>query len=153
MLESTHTMKYIEPFLQNLKSQNIIILIMIASLTNIVYELYFQIPYVYEIFYGNAPLIVAPLVPPKQFIMTVIFAFINCLIATIGLALFISKKGVISGALVGLFITLFFLMNAYFSSYITVPTFPTMQSTVVYFISLSIFYVLPGSLLGYFRKA
>ena len=146
-------MKYIESFLQNLKSQNSIILIMVAFLTNTLYGLYFQIPYVYNAVNGNIPLIVASPVSPNYFIVTAILAFINCLVAIIGLALFISKKGAVNGALVGLLITLFFLMNAYFSGYIAAPAFPAMQSVVLYFIGLSIFYVLPGGLLGYFRKA
>lgn len=139
-------------FFQNLKQQNVVSILLTAVVSNAVYAMWYQVPFVSQAIYGT-PATFDPLNQGVYFGMTV-FGLLNMLVSVLGLAMLIPKKGAATGFLVGTVVAIFFSMNAYLSSFIGAPANALPSSTLmaITFAGLMIFYALPGMLLGHFRK-
>ena len=129
-------MQKLHIFFSNLKQQNLLSVLIISVVSNAIYSIWFQIPYVVTTLF-----------------MT-LWYIVNFVIAVIGLSLLIPKKGALVGFTVGAIVATFFSLNAFFSSYISAPVdmLPSIKIIILTYIGLLLFYALPGALLGHMRK-
>lgn len=136
-----------QSLISNLKQQSVVSILIATIVSNTLYSLWYQIPQIAKIIYGSAPI-----APPFFFGIT-IASYLNTLVAVIGLSLLISKKGALSGFVIGGIVAIFFSINALVYSFVTYPM-PEMGIAygVASSIGLLLFYGVPGTLLGYFRK-
>lgn len=144
-------MQKLQPFISNLRQQSALSLVLVAIVSNALYSFWYQIPFVATLLIG-LPVSTEPLSQTVYFGMTV-SGLLNMFVATVGLALLIPKKSAYAGFIVGGIVALFFSMNAYMSSFISSPSMlPPLSFIALNFASLLVFYAIPGTLLGYFRK-
>ncbi len=147
----TTTMQTIQSFITNLKQQSFVSIVLTTIVANTLYGIWYSIPFVSYAVYGN--LDIANPVNQSTFFMATMFSLLNMLIAVLGLALLISKKGALSGFVVGSIVAIFFSINAYLSGFSYAPDLmPSTTAVLMSALSFMIFYALPGTLLGYLRK-
>lgn len=142
-------MQKIQFLLSNIKQQHVLSIVLVTIVTNTLYSLWFQVPFVSNALFGTEPVALST---TAYFGMT-LFNLLNALVAVIGLSMLIPKKGLTAGFFIGFIVATFFSMNGYLSWYISAPDMlPSAKIITLTYVGLMIFYALPSTLLGYLRK-
>lgn len=143
-------MQTIKPYIENLRQAGALVIILSGIAGYIANSFWYYIPFVSKAYFGEAQ---APSMLSMPF---AVFAWYltNSILNTIGLALFINKKGAANGFVVGCIVSIFFSVTAYLASYFgTGNPLPPVSVSLIIVVGNALFYCVPAILIGHLRKS
>ncbi len=142
-------MQTIKPYIDNLRQAGALVIILAGITGYIANSFWYYIPIVSKTYFGETQ------VPSMLSMPFIVFGWYlaNSILNTIGLALFINKKGALNGFIIGLFVSTFFSLTAYLASYLGTGTpLPPLSVSLIVIVGNLLFYAIPATLIGHLRK-